>query len=277
MYGWSIGSRRCGQGREIAGLVRIRLVLILFGIGLCSVSCRRHEEMNRSGSEDSPKTPQIAADFHVQGFRVRFQTGNESFDENTYLVFDQASKQGVIIDPGGRSEDLERFIESQGISIKAILNTHGHSDHTGANGLYRVKYRTDVYAHEADSPLFTKEDNKPTKWFDHEGDYTIGNTKLRVFFTPGHTPGSACFLFGNYLFSGDTLFRETIGRTSDATEFATLVSNIKKKLFQLPASTIVYAGHDESSTIGHEMESNLFLRDGPTGSEDTVAPSRSAR
>ena len=192
-------------------------------------------------------------------------------DQNIYLYFDEKTNEGVIIDPGSsRVSSIEKIINDNNIKLEAILLTHSHYDHIGAVQEIKSLTGATIYCHEAEKPLL--EDPKlnlskysseiefsPDKVFADGEVYTIANTKIKVLHTPGHTQGCCCFYDAKNanLFSGDTLFRETVGRTDLPTsDTSSLLEGIKEKLFSLPDDTKVYPGHGLSSTIGHEKRFN---------------------
>jgi len=197
-------------------------------------------------------------------------------ETNTYLVIDNEKKNGVIIDPEGNGNDLIEEIKSLGITLKAILVTHGHFDHVGAIKPIKEVWDVPVITHIEESKMmedaslngsmFLNQNRATTKADRLVIDNDIldfGNDlKFSCFIVPGHTSGSVCYYNeeGKVVFSGDTLFADTIGRTdlydgpSDD-----LQKNIKKKLLVLPDETTVYPGHGSSTTIKKEKISNPYL------------------
>lgn len=200
----------------------------------------------------------------VKTFAVGF------LETNCYLVYDTEEKVGFLIDPGTFDKKIAKVIEDEGIRIKSIINTHGHADHTSGN----KKFGYPILIHEKDSD-FLKDPVKnlahfaglnlvspPAERLLKDGDVIKeAGITLRVIHTPGHTPGGICLEMGNKIFTGDTLFNEGVGRTDfpyGSTE--DLLNSIKKRLMVFPDETEVLPGHGEGSTIGHERESNPFLR-----------------
>lgn len=198
--------------------------------------------------------------------------------QNIYLYYDEASSEGVLIDSGCNKEDrytIESIIRENNITIKAILLTHGHYDHIiGVDELRKLTSAT-IYCHKAEKQMLENPDLNlsvrfgieaqvmPDQLLSDEDKFRFGNTTLKVIHTPGHTPGGVCFYDeGNRnLFSGDTLFDDSIGRTDlPSGDHALLVNSINTKLMSLPDDTIVYSGHGAKTTIGKEKKSNQFLK-----------------
>jgi len=201
---------------------------------------------------------------------------NNDMGQNVYLYYNENGGEGVLVDAGCNDADAKEiaaFVDEKGITIKAILLTHGHYDHI--MGVYRVKRFTavDVYCNESErEALENAEINRsalhginievtPDKLLTDGDEIRFGNTTLKVIHTPGHTPGCVCYYDAEngVLFSGDTLFKETIGRTDFPTgNHDQLIQNLKEKLLILPDETQVYPGHGGSTAIGHEKKYNPF-------------------
>ena len=193
---------------------------------------------------------------------------------NCYLLFDEVTKECVIIDPGCESALLDKEIEENELCVKYIVFTHGHFDHIGGLQHYISKYDTaivsmhnsDVEAVMSEYDVFyvdmaNKEYIMNSISLHNDGDVIeIGNVKLNIIHTPGHTNGGVCFYTEGVLFSGDTLFKKSIGRTDFIFGDFGIIEKSIRKLYELPEDTIVYPGHGESTTISEEKISNPFVR-----------------
>lgn len=201
---------------------------------------------------------------------VRFALAFKSKDplgpplyENSYLVFSLATREAVLIDPGVEDPRIDEAVRARGLQIRAILNTHGHEDHAAADAYYAGLYRVPVLIEAGDAKGLGAIGPKMLsdgKTLNYQG------FSISVIHVPGHTPGSVCFLAGDVLFSGDTLFKDGIGlvTTWGAQEArklqAAMVKGIKDRLLVLPDSTIVCPGHGRLTTIAEERMNNAYLR-----------------
>jgi glyoxylase-like metal-dependent hydrolase (beta-lactamase superfamily II) len=204
----------------------------------------------------------------------------EPFKVLTYLVACPKSCDAVIIDPAGDEDKLLTLVETRNLRVKYILNTHGHTDHVLGNQKLKNLLKIPVCMHESDDRFFNdpivreKSSHElgllPPNSVDiklKDGDILkVGTLNIEVIHTPGHTPGSVCYLTGGNLFTGDTLFVGAAGRTDlIGGSLKTLIESIEKKLIVLPKQTIIWPGHDygesPSSTIGREMEDNPYITD----------------
>lgn len=189
-----------------------------------------------------------------------------AYQSNTYLVMDEATKEGVIIDNFGETTKIISAINDMAMSPKAILLTHGHFDHVSGVDTLKSNYNIPVYIHGNDWAMIEKaadifgEMGKPDFILKENDEIKLGNKIIKVIETPGHTPGGVCFLIDGHLFTGDTLFKQSIGRTDFVGgDSALLLSSINNKLSKLDEKTKIYPGHGESSTIGFEKMSNPYM------------------
>lgn len=189
------------------------------------------------------------------------------FSTNTYIL--EIDNKIILIDPACKEEKLEPYLKDK--ELLAVLLTHGHFDHIKACDDLANKYNVPIYLNSDD--IYLTKDNSQGKVFGiqavptisikttdlKEGDMSIGPFEFEVIFTPGHTKGSVCFKFDDCIFTGDTLFKGSAGRTDlDGGDYTALKASLKL-LKDLNPSLIVYPGHDEISTIEDEINNNPFM------------------
>lgn len=192
--------------------------------------------------------------------------------ENCFILFDE-NKDAFLVDPGGSSENIIEAIEKNSLNIKYILLTHGHFDHVGAVAALVKKYRAPVYLSKEDRAfLESPKEVRASSFgmqieaaevdvFVKEGDeISFSEGTIKVIETPGHTLGSVCYLFENYLFAGDTLFNGSIGRTDFPESDHSLMLESLKKLKKLDDEIYVLSGHGPESQISYEKMTNPYLR-----------------
>lgn len=186
---------------------------------------------------------------------------------NCYILMDEETKESAIIDPGGDADDLIKAITDMKARVKYILLTHGHTDHTGAAVRLKEEFNSPLYINEQDYEMINNGEfiygdiaGKVDQYISEGDIFKLGNSEIRCIFTPGHTPGGVCFLADNMIFTGDTLFAGSIGRTDFAGgDFDTIIKSIKDKLMELPDDITVLPGHGSESSIGREKMHNPFL------------------
>ncbi|MDD5194363.1 MAG: MBL fold metallo-hydrolase [Candidatus Omnitrophica bacterium] len=187
---------------------------------------------------------------------------------NSYLIVDKETKQAFVIDAPCGIDSLLKYTQSRKIDIRFILLTHGHFDHIRGLDAFSCPF----YLHEGDSAFLSDAAINGSSFFDEpfttnrkEEPYNnkpvlFGSRVIEVIHTPGHTPGSVCLKIGHWLFSGDTIFFGSVGRTDvPLGSSAAVLKSIKTKILTLPAATIVYPGHGASTTVGREKKHNPFL------------------
>ena len=188
---------------------------------------------------------------------------------NCYILCDEATKETAVIDPGGDYDDLLKAIKDLGAEVKYVLLTHGHTDHTGAVKDFVSEFNVPVYVNSKDAELMLRseylfgsfEDDKKFITAADKDVITLGGTSIYCIETPGHTPGGMCYKLDDMIFTGDTLFLSSIGRTDfPGGDYDTLISSIKNNLLIYDDSTVIYPGHGPSSTIGFERKRNSFLQ-----------------
>ena len=195
------------------------------------------------------------------------------FEVNCYLVWDESGKTGVIIDPGDEEELIFDQVKQAGFEPSAILLTHGHGDHIGAVRPVKDKYEIPIYIGQKDASMLQNPSANVSAIFgyqivcpaaEHEisdgQSLKFGGLEFTVLNTPGHTPGGVCFLAGNHLFCGDTLFQMSVGRTDlPGGNFQTLIESINENLLTLSDDIICYPGHGPVTSIGSERKNNPFI------------------
>lgn len=195
---------------------------------------------------------------------------------NCYFLVNEELREAVIVDPGENAKQIQGYLAENELKPVAILLTHGHFDHMMAATALRDAYGIKVYATAKEKELLNSSTLNLSKGFlrtDYtmdadiyckEGDeFYLAGCSIRVLETPGHTPGGCCYYIPsqNMMFSGDTLFYGSIGRTDfPGGSFKELSRSIKEKLYVLPAETICYSGHGEATKVGFEKEHNPYVR-----------------
>ncbi len=195
---------------------------------------------------------------------------------NCFIIGDEETRDGAIIDPGGEAGRILQVVEETSLSIQFIIATHGHFDHSAGVAHLKRVLNADFLMHRDDLVFARKSKQAALNWnieieqvpdpdnFLEEGDVLkLGELELKIIYTPGHSPGGISIYIEseNVVFSGDTLFQGSVGRTDfDGGSMAVLARSIREKLYSLPDNTIVYSGHGPPTTIGDEKMQNMFVR-----------------
>lgn len=194
--------------------------------------------------------------------------------ENSYIVYADGQTEAICIDPGAEFEVIKNFIDENGLTISKILITHAHWDHINHVGKLREAAGGLIYCHPDDIFLYQQIEqqalwmggvSQPLPAVDHlltDGEIIQeGKLRLKVFHTPGHSPGGVCFLIDNICFVGDSVFAQSIGRCDlPGGSEQTLLQSIRTKILSLPDDAVLYPGHGPRTTVGAERELNPFFQ-----------------
>ncbi len=187
---------------------------------------------------------------------IKLETGGP-WCQNCYIVNHLPSGEQILIDPGHDAEHIAEILISQGYHFKKILVTHAHHDHVGAVSFLYKQFKVPCYLHKADKKLMNQAqlyalvfDNRHIEPF-HDASlygsnksFKIGNQQIKVFYTPGHTQGSVCYSFGDFVFTGDTILYQYVGRTdTPGGKEKQLITSISQLLSKLPTKTVIFPGH----------------------------------
>ncbi|HEY3314446.1 MAG TPA: MBL fold metallo-hydrolase [Bacillota bacterium] len=207
---------------------------------------------------------------------------------NCYIVAGEGASAAAVVDPGADARDILEAVRRLGLTVSVIINTHGHADHIAANGQVRQETGASLMVHRSEAAFLTQPTMNLSSWaglslfgppadrlLEDGEEIRVGTLALTVLHTPGHTPGGICLVVrddstnpagrpdaceGPVIFSGDTLFAGSVGRTDfPGGSFDDLIRSIKEKLLVFDDDTEVYPGHGPATTIGEERASNPFL------------------
>lgn len=196
-----------------------------------------------------------------------------SYMSNCYIIGCDRTKEAVIIDPGANFNLIKETVKELGVIPKLVILTHGHGDHIQALKETKDEFNVKILIHETESNMLEDPNKNFSKMMFRkpisitadrnlkDGEVIVlGDLKLEIIHTPGHTPGSISIKVENILITGDTLFNGSIGRTDfPGGSFDELINSIKNKLYKFEDNTIVYPGHNSPTTIGTEKNSNPFV------------------
>ena len=192
---------------------------------------------------------------------------------NCYIVVDDMTNKAMVIDPGGNPDDLLQFINKNYLGVEYIALTHGHADHIGGVKSLKTSLNAPIMAHVDETELLKDADKnlssqmamdkikiEPSIFLKDGDKFSLGSLEVNVIHTPGHTEGGVCFKIEKNLFSGDTLFKGSIGRSDlHGGNPKTLIKSIKEKILNLADDIKVWPGHGEATTIGEEKLFNPYL------------------
>ena len=174
---------------------------------------------------------------------------------NSYIVSDATSKDAVVIDPGQPAEKI--LEQAGGLTIRYILATHGHPGHVGGKDDVKAVTGGETGIHSADAKQFLR---SADRYLVDGDELDFGEFKVHVLHTPGHTPGSVCFVIANHAFVGDTILAGGIGRQMPETDLRRQMMSIGTKLLRLPPSTALYPGHGPATSLERELAQNPIFR-----------------
>jgi len=192
---------------------------------------------------------------------------------NCYILACETTRKAAVIDPGGHVDRILALLERLELQLQVVINTHGHFDHVGGNRQLLEATGVELLMHEADKELLnlaaehaanfglpTEISPPPNRLLQGGEEFNVGELKIKVLHTPGHTPGGVCLLVEDQVIVGDTLFAGSIGRTDlPGGNHQQLLSSIRTQLLPLPDATVVHPGHGPTTTIGREKVYNPFL------------------
>jgi len=194
---------------------------------------------------------------------------------NCYVVWDEQTRDALVIDPGGNAEEILRLLNLHNLRLQRIVNTHSHFDHVGGVRMLQEETKAPFYIHPLGSEILALAQERsaqflgiqvgppptPDDFVEDGQQFSIGEIPFTVRHTPGHSPGGICLLAPGSVFTGDTLFAGSIGRYDiPGSSFEDLMNSIRTVLLPLPDDTAVYPGHGPATSMASERAHNPFLR-----------------
>ena len=262
----------------LAMLTIAAIVLCFMGIDLCRNSDNNIALETPIGFINNDEFS-LLADRRDKNMKIK-QMLLSRMDVFCYIIMDLETKTCALIDPAFDTERILDYTNKEGFEVTHVINTHGHSDHTAGNAAIIAKTGAALLIHEKDAKSLSRLTNsafsrvlggkgspRPQVLLKDEDVIRVGETKLSVIHTPGHTPGSICIYLPGHVFTGDTLFVGAVGRTDlPGGSMKQLLSSIHKRIYTLPGDTIIWPGHDYgedvSSTVDKEKRTNPFTGTG---------------
>ncbi|MBI5058060.1 MAG: MBL fold metallo-hydrolase [Nitrospirae bacterium] len=194
--------------------------------------------------------------------------------ENCYIVADEISDQAIVIDPGDEPDRVIELIKDSGLQVNSVILTHAHFDHIGAAGDIKKATGAKILVHNDDMELYKGVRDQASFWgyevedlpepdgFLNEGDEVrVGDILFQVLHTPGHSPGGICLYGEGVVFTGDTIFQGSVGRTDFYGGDMTQLKGSFKRIISLPDNTVILSGHGPETTVGREKEENFFVEE----------------
>lgn len=191
---------------------------------------------------------------------------------NCFIAYDEDSLDAIVVDPGDEAEKIISFLEEKKLKVSSIVCTHAHFDHVGAVRRLKEKTGAPVLLHKGDLDIYMRADKQGKLWGFHieqqpepdtyivEGDeIAVGRFRLKVLHTPGHSPGGICLSGDGVIFTGDTIFAGSVGRTDFPGGSLTELKRSFSRIIALPSETRIFSGHGPMTTVKDEREDNFFV------------------